>query len=110
MSAPDKKKETYAFPQITMEQLVKIITDQDSTETLVKCAEDIGKALAKPMSGKALATNQIRAIFGEVRRIQGSWKGKNASLANRNLILLKPKMKYRAEKEGDNVRRLVSVL
>lgn len=110
MSGPNKIRETYPFPQITPEQLDKIITDQGSAEILVRCAEDIGKALAKPMGGKALATNQIRAIFGEVRRIQGSWKGNNVSLANRNLILLKPKMKYRAEREGDNVRRLVSVL
>ncbi len=94
------------FRQQPSEQdLKKIITDPGGAETLVRCAESIGKALARQ-----LTTNQIRAIFGEVRRIEGEWKT-NSQRASRNLILLKPKMAYRAKKErGRGVDDLVSVL
>ena len=104
-----QNKEKYNFPTITSEQLRNIITDPKSAETLVRCAEDVGKALARPAQGKELTTSQIRAIFGEVRRIQGDWKI-NSQRAGRNLILLKPKMEYRAKKEGQSVSNLVSVL
>jgi CRISPR-associated protein Csm2 len=71
----------------------------------VKCAEEIGQALARQLN-----TSQIRAIFGEVRRIEGDWKI-DPKRANRSLILLKPKMAYRAKKErGRGVDDLVSVL
>jgi len=109
--AAQKQKEKYKFPEITAEQLASIITKTDSAEVLVKCAEDIGKSLAQPAWGKALTTSQIRAIFGEVRRIEGEWKSpERAKQAGRNLILLKPKMAYRAKKEGQSVENLVSVL
>ncbi len=95
-----------AFGSLTQDRLKAIITDENSAETLVKCADEIGKSLA----GQRLTTNQIRAIFGEVRRIEGDWKT-NANRASRNLILLKPKMAYRARKErGKAVGDLVSVL
>ncbi|MEW5958877.1 MAG: type III-A CRISPR-associated protein Csm2 [Chloroflexota bacterium] len=105
-----------SFPQPTDQELKIIITNKDGAETLVKCAEEIGKTLARQ-----LTTSQIRAIFGEVRRIEGDWRPiaageqekstERAKRASRNLILLKPKMKYRAEKERSAaVRNLVSVL
>ncbi|HEY86012.1 MAG TPA: type III-A CRISPR-associated protein Csm2, partial [Chloroflexi bacterium] len=66
-----------------------------------------GSSLAR----QQLTTNQIRAIFGEVRRIEGDWKI-DPKRANKNLILLKPKMAYRAKKEqrSRGVGELVSVL
>ncbi len=60
-----------------------------------------------------LGTSQIRALFGEVRQIQGQWGmgGENRQRAARRLILLKPKMAYRARKErGRAVQALVEVL
>jgi CRISPR-associated protein Csm2 len=99
-----------AFPGLTEAKLKAIITDKQSTETLVKCAEEIGTELAE----NKLTTSQIRAIFGEVRRIEGEWKSEEAEVkqqANRSLILLRPKMAYRARKEkGRGVEDLVSVL
>ncbi|MCB0210546.1 MAG: type III-A CRISPR-associated protein Csm2 [Anaerolineae bacterium] len=95
-----------SFPLPSNEQLKMIITNPKASETLVKCADDIGQALAK----QRLTTSQIRAIFGEVRRIEGDWKI-NETRANRSLILLKPKMAYRAKREsGQGVSNLVKVL
>jgi len=95
-------------------ELETIITDHDGAEALVKWAERIGQALARQ-----LATNQIRSLFGEVRSIQSEWltpgdspaDERRRARARRNLILLKPKMAYRARKErGQGVKDLVSVL
>jgi len=100
-----KSMSSPSFRAPSGEELRSIITDPDGAETMVRCAESIGQALARQ-----LATNQIRSIFGEVRNIQGDWQV-NPQRANRNLILLKPKMAYRARKErGKGVEELVSVL
>jgi CRISPR-associated protein Csm2 len=107
MSHRDQRSESF-FPKPSDEQIKTIITKPEGAETLIKCAEAIGAALAKP-----LTTSQIRAIFGEVRRIEGDWKI-DADRASRSLILLKPKMAYRAKKEetkeNKSVKNLVSVL
>jgi CRISPR-associated protein Csm2 len=96
------------FPKPETAELELIITKAEGAETLVRYAKEIGKALAD----QRLTTSQIRAIFGEVRRIEGDWKStNNATRANRSLILLKPKMAYRAKREtGQGVKNLVSVL
>jgi len=109
----DKKWE--AFPKPTNEQLKTIITHPGNAQILVSCADAIGKALARQ-----LTTNQIRAIFGEVRRIEGNWQpvigdekksAERARQASQSLKLLKPKMAYRAKRErGKGVEDLVSVL
>lgn len=83
---------------ISSQSLQKIIVKNDSKE-LVEQAQSIGETL-----GKKLTTNQIRAIFGTVRQIEMNWDdtataAKQAD-AQRQLILLKPKMAYRATKEG----------
>ena len=102
MSA-DKSKPM--FQGLSANELNTIITDPDGAETMVKWAETIGQALSRQ-----LATNQIRSIFGEVRTIEGEWRV-DSQRARRNLILLKPKMAYRARQErGTSVRDLVSVL
>ncbi len=86
-------------------ELRKIIQTDEGTELLVKKANEIGSSLARQ-----LTTNQIRAIFGEVRRIEGDWNI-DSKRANKNLILLKPKMAYRARRErGRGVQELVAVL
>ena len=94
------------FSKPGQEDLKKIITDPEGAEILVAWADKIGEALVN----QRLTTNQIRAIFGEVRRIEGDWRT-NSSRANRSLILLKPKMAYRAKRErGQAVGNLVSIL
>jgi len=97
------------FPEPSQEEIRKIITDANQAELLVRHAREIGKSLKE----QDLKTSQIRAIFGEVRRIEGDWKIRR-DRANRSLILLKPKMAYRAKKEetsyNKSVKNLVSVL
>ncbi|MCO6450989.1 MAG: type III-A CRISPR-associated protein Csm2 [Caldilineales bacterium] len=90
--------------------LSTIITDPEGAPALVVQADQLGRSL----KNGGLATNQIRALFGEVRQIQGQWsmddEGQKA-LARRRLYLLKPKMAYRARKErGRAVEELVNVL
>jgi len=95
------------FPYPSKSDLEKIITTDDGTELLVTCAEKIGEALAD--RNASLSTNQIRAIFGEVRRIEGDWKIDKVR-ANQSLILLKPKMAYRAKKEETKYNKSVGHL
>jgi CRISPR-associated protein Csm2 len=86
-----------------------IITDKDGAQILVKTADRVGQDL----KNMGLTTNQIRALFGEVRQIQAQWgiDDKNRQKALRRLILLKPKMAYRSRKErGKAVQELVDVL
>ncbi len=94
---------------ITQSDIKTIITDPDGAEKLVKAADDLGSEL----KGLGLTTSQIRALFGEVRQIEAEWgmKGEARQRALRRLILLKPKMAYRAKRErGRGVQELVSVL
>ncbi len=84
--------------------LRKIIqgTDVDSTRELVKAAEAWGKYLAQ----QKLTTSQIRTIFGLVRLIELSWPSdvndpERARKAERDLILLKPKLAYQAQRDAE---------
>jgi len=93
----------------TNDHLRTIITDPQGAESLVKWSDTIGKQL----NDSGLTTSQIRALFGEVRQIQAQWMtaGENRKRALRRLVLLKPKMAYRARKEkGKAVKDLVDVL
>lgn len=89
--------------------LETIVKDPDGAKTLVEEAKTLGHELVQ----KKLGTSQIRALFGEVRQIQAQWNmgGDNAANARRRLILLKPKMAYRAKRERSKaVQQLVDVL
>ena len=102
-NARDEKPPAQA--PIAQEMLRRIITDKSAAQELVREAERLGQVLAKP-----LTTSQIRSLFSEVRQIQADWQH-NAERAHRRLILLKPKMAYRAKKEaGEGVKTLVAVL
>ncbi len=95
--------------RIAKNTLATIITDPNGAETLVREADKLGKDLAN----NRLTTNQIRALFGEVRQIEAQWQmgEEQQRKAERRLILLKPKMAYRAKRErGRGVKELVSVL
>jgi len=94
-------------PVIPQEELKRIITDPKAGELTVNRAEKQGKFLAQPP--KQLSTSQIRAIFDEVRQIEALWP-QDSTQAARRLSLLKPKMQYRAKKEGGKVMDLVNVL
>lgn len=89
---------------VSYDDLRQIILDGDAA-VLVARAEKIGTELKRD-----LTTNQIRAIFGTVRQIEMDWDEKaqaeKQQQARRNLILLKPKMAYRAGREGYRGRGL----
>jgi len=105
-------------PSITHETLAQIILNGDAVK-MVEEADKLGNQLARTDN---LMTSQIRAIFGEVRRLQGllSFSGLDEDISSiheqkesafRKLYLLKPKMAYRKEKEkGYGVKNLVAVL
>ncbi len=98
---------------IKKDVLRTIITDPGGAEVLVREAERLGKEFAQRPSKKRLSTSQIRALFGEVRQIEAQWHmgEERRRKAERRLILLKPKMAYRAQKErNQSVQELVDVL
>ena len=81
------------------ERLKDIIVESDA-ELTVQEAKALGKKLAN--NPYKLSTNQIRNIFGTVRRIEMNWpeSGGDADRvrkAQRELLLLKPKMAYQAK-------------
>ncbi|MCB8965733.1 MAG: type III-A CRISPR-associated protein Csm2 [Chloroflexota bacterium] len=86
-------------------QTLRDIIITGNAQTLVEHAKSIGDKL-----GKTLTTNQIRAIFGTVRQIEMDWDDvagqARQERAQRQLILLQPKMAYRASKEGRGGRGL----
>ena len=85
--------------KLTANDLATIVSDPDSTRTLVEQAEKLGyifKALH-------LTTNQIRNVFGTVRQIEMSWTLKDTEEerreAMRRLLLLKPRLAYQSKRE-----------
>lgn len=94
---------------ISRGDLQTIITSPDGAMMLVQKADKLGEELAK----NKLSTSQIRSIFGEVRQIQAQWhmdSKQQKQIAWRRLVLLKPKMAYRAKKSGKVVQDLVAIL
>lgn len=81
---------------ISGQSLRQIIGDGNAQE-LVTQAEVLGGALGQRNGPHNLTTNQIRAIFGTVRQVQMSWD--SSSQADRQLVLLKPKLRYRAARD-----------
>ncbi len=108
MSQYRDRRESPVMARPSDAELRAIVTDPNGAETLVKWADSLGKYF----KDAGLTTSQIRSLFGEVRQIQAEWSIQNRrDHARRRLILLKPKMAYRARKErGKAVEELVSVL
>lgn len=81
--------------------------DTESARLLVKTAQDWGSYLANKKVG--LSTSQIRGIFGQVRQIEMNWPPDvddpdRARRAERDLILLKPKLAYQAARDAEKNR------
>ena len=90
-----------------------IVTEGDA-KMLVVQADAMGRQLSRQ-----LTTSQIRNIFGTVRRIEMNWPEhpqsdadrERARKAQRELLLLKPKMAYQARRaRGRGVKELTDVL
>lgn len=83
----------------------EIITNPERADLIVKHADALGNELSRP-----LTTAQIRALFGEVRQIQGQMRIDHKK-AWRRLHLLKPKIAYRVRRApGQGVKMLADVL
>jgi CRISPR-associated protein Csm2 len=77
--------------RIDEQTMTAIIVDGDAVK-LVNSAEVFGRELAV---NDGLSKNQIRNVFGEVRRIEADWEEASQSGAGlRRLLLLKPRMAY----------------
>ena len=75
---------------------VKKIITTDNPQELVKQAKKIGKNLADV----GLTTSQIRNIFTTARKLQAAWP-KDSTRARRQLVLLKPKLAYQAQRKRE---------
>lgn len=108
MSYDRGRREAPVMTRPSDAELRTIITDINGAETLVKWADNLGRYL----KDTGLTTSQIRSLFGEVRQIEAEWSIESRRAhAKRRLVLLKPKMAYRARKEkGKAVSDLVDVL
>lgn len=79
--------------------------DVQSAKLTVEWAEQLGRDL----KNNGLKTSQIRNVFGEVRRIEMRWPADEsdardaqaARSAERDLLLLKPKLRYQAKREQE---------
>lgn len=86
-------------------EIREIITNSERADLIVKHADALGNELSRP-----LTTAQIRALFGEVRQIQGQMSIDHKK-AWRRLHLLKPKIAYRVRRaQGQGVRMLADAL
>ena len=94
------------------EHLRAIVREGVAYQT-VRYAEGIGTRLARQLS-----TSQLRNVFSTVRQIEMAWPagepgGRQAQQAQRQLILLKPKLAYQASREaggGSAMKTLASIL
>ena len=90
-------------------ELRAIIVSGDA-ETLVAQAKNLGEQLVQ----QRLTTNQIRNVFGTVRRIEMNWPENatenQARKGHRELVLLKPKLAYQAKRESGGRGRGVETL
>ena len=98
-SGPDRKE-----TQIPSDDVIRKIIQESDSDELVKQAEGIGSGLAK---NEGLKTNQIRAFFSEVKRIEGSIrqrekKDKLEEPDRRRLVLMKPKLAYQAHRQMES--------
>lgn len=114
------KKKDSPIPKPSSEDLKRIIQGDtiESARETVKWAQRLGEALKHE-----LATSQIRNIFGTVRQIEMNWPTDTADeryadlakAAERELILLEPKLRYQAkrvkeQKKTDAVEDLADVI
>lgn len=90
---------------ISPADIQQIITNPERADLVVKHADTVGNELSRP-----LTTAQIRALFGEVRQIQGQMSVDHKK-AWRRVYLLKPKIAYRVRRaSGQGVKMLADVL
>lgn len=101
----DFRGEQTSVPVPDKGTIERIITQGDP-ETLVKWAEDIGKAIARQVT-----SSQLRNVFGTARQIQLRWPS-DSDAAYRDAVLLRPKLGYFAKRERgrgmEDLRRILT--
>ncbi len=92
---------------ITAEDVIKIITESDSVDTLIDRADNLGSGLR----ALGLGSTQVRNVFSTVRQIEMNWKPDKATdeMSLRKLKLLKPKLVYQT-KRNRRMKSLADVL
>lgn len=104
--------------EIPDEETINSIIKGNDIEILVKCAENIGTGLAR---NERLKASGVRNFFGMVRKMEATEaseiedkKSDNKKLSDetyRELLLLKPKLSYQAQREqGEGIATLSRVL
>lgn len=98
------RNRTTPQPQIDMPstQEMRVIIQGDAVDSAQKTVE-WAQRLARTLRADDLKNSQIRNIFSQVRQIEMSWtpdvsEASYAREANRELILLKPKLAYQAQR------------
>lgn len=103
---PQRQQDSIELP--TDDVLSRIISGDpvESAKATDEWGQKIGTALKQN-----LKTAQIRNIFGKVRQIEMYWTAGEAQdkTAQRDLILLKPKLRYQAERKNE-VKGLAELL
>lgn len=95
------------IPSPSRQDLATIIVGDpvESARLTAQWGDKIGTALKQD-----LATAQIRNIFGMVRQIEMNWmQDSDDGHARRSMILLKPKLKYQAQRKSE-VQALAEIL
>jgi len=109
-----------SFQAPTKDELDAIIVQGDPLR-LIETAERLGRDLARPhgnpRSNDALATSQIRSIFGKVRELEMHVRSLPSDVTelpehiHRELQLLRPKLAYQAARaQGKGVKWLQETL
>lgn len=68
----------------------------ESARLINQWGEKLGKAFASKEQG--ITSTQIRGLFGTARQIEMNWQTDENNTARRDMILLKPKLRYQAER------------
>ncbi|MFQ6043558.1 MAG: type III-A CRISPR-associated protein Csm2 [Candidatus Poribacteria bacterium] len=94
--------------EIPDEATINSIIREDNVEALVKWAEIVGRGLARNERLKAAG---VRNFFGMVRKMEAteasaktSEAGKLSDATYRELLLLKPKLEYQAQRDRETAR------
>ncbi|SNB74702.1 type III-A CRISPR-associated protein Csm2 [Thermoflexus hugenholtzii] len=101
--------------EFNLQDIDRIITQEDAAELLVKVSQALGRELAR----RKLTTHQLRNLFGEIRRIEKEWQQRQGQgdkldpTTWRRLQLLKPRMAHQAARlqdRGHAMQPLIEVM
>lgn len=108
MAQQNRGQEGSKRTDIPNEATIKSIIQGNNIEALVEWAETVGRGLARNERLKAAG---VRNFFGMVRKMEAteaseetSEPGKLSDATYRELLLLKPKLEYQAQRDRETAR------